>query len=425
MSDNAQVETLDEGALVDLFGGNNVQTSQKSGVTFGSEEIKIDLLNMNQLATPATPATPVAGTEGVKEDEGKEGENKDVKPVAAVEGVKDNDDPGTQADILDTPSKAGRKPKYDFSDMSGYFQDRVKNKKFIAIDEEDAQGNKVQFVPKTPEEFDEAIDLQINYRLEQERKQLSQRVYEGKSPAWKAALQFAELVDDPSQMIPFLQGVKNINSIKDINPEEIEGAETIVRNRMEQRGDPDDVIDNQIESLKTTDKLIATAKQFKPIMLQQEQQSLAQQVQEEKRREQEYLQVVSTIRESAVKAIEQPMFGKTKLKQEEKAAIYDLIAEPTPETQGYGIYNAIDQLFDKGDFDTLRQIALLVAKKDAFFGYVNASAAQSVAAGLQKKLTVAGESRTSSGNDYSDTDPDNPVIQRNQYAKQQPRFGRG
>lgn len=416
--EDQNVQTWDENTLVDMFSGQGVQSSQKEGVKFGTEEVDLDLFSK----VPDKPEEIVDPNKGA-EDPNKQPEAVDPNKATDPEKEKvDLEDPNKQVDILDDSKKPGRKPKYDFSDMSGYYQDRVKNKKFVAIQEEDAEGNKVLFVPKTPEEFDEVIDLQVNHRLAEERKALEQKVFEGKSPAWKAAIQFAGMVDDPSQMIPFLQGVKNIQSVANLNPEELDGAEQIVRARLEQRGDPQEVIETQIESLKTTDKLISTAKQYKPVILQQEQQFLAQQVQEEKQREQEYIQIVTNIRENAVKAIEQPIFGKTKLKQEEKAAIYDLIAEPSSDTQGYGIYTAIDQLFDKGDFETLRQVALLLSKKDSFFNYVNAQAANSTAASLQKKLSVAAESRNSSGKDFVNLDPDQPVVQRNQYTKQV-RFG--
>ena len=426
------VQTWDENTLVDMFSAPGVQGSQKQdGTRFGQEEVNIDLFGKDSPpqggADPNKPvddnAEGATGEDGKAKPEGAADPNK--KKEGEGEGEVENpDDPNKQADILDIPAKPGRKPKYDFSDMSGYYQDRVKNKKFVAIEEEDDSGNKVLFVPKTPEEFDEVIDIQVNHRLEQERKSLEQKVFEGKSPAWKAVIQFAEMVDDPTQMLPFLTGVKNIQSVANLNPEEIDGAEAIVRARLEQAGDPEEVIESQIEALKTTDKLISTAKQYKPVILQQEQQALAAQVKEQKQREQEYIQIVSNIRENAVKAIEQPIFGKHKLKQEEKAAIYDLIGEPASDTQGYGIYSAIDNLFDKGDFDTLRQVALLLAKKDSFFNYVNAQAANSTAASLQKKLSVAAESRNSSGKDFTNLDPDTPTVQRNQYNKQV-RFGRG
>lgn len=422
--EDTQVQTWDENTLVDMFSKPGVQSSQRDGARFGAEEVNTDLFNKPDPIEQDKQEGATVDPNKPTEDPAKKPEFIDPnKPVDDPNKKVDPDDPEKQTDILDTP-KPGRKPKYDFSDMSGYYQDRVKNKKFVAIQEEDKEGNKVLFVPQTPEDFDEVIDIQVNHRLDKERQTLAQKVYEGKSPAWRAAIQFSEMVDDPSQMIPFLQGVKNIQSVASLNPDELEGAEAIIRARLEQRGDPNEVIDSQIEALKTTDKLITTAKQYKPVILQQEQQALAAQVQEQRHKEQEYLQLVSGIRENAVKAIEQPIFGKAKLKQEEKAAIYDLIAEPAQDTQGYGIYSAIDQLFDKGDFDTLRQVALLLSKKDAFYGYINSQAAQKTAEGLQKKLTVATEGRTTGGKDFTDLDPDIPVVQRNQYNKQV-RFGRG
>jgi hypothetical protein len=229
------------------------------------------------------------------------------------------------------------------------------------------------------------------------------------------------MVDDPTQLIPFLQGVKNIQSVSTLNEEDPEQAEEIVRARMEQRGDPETIIKSQIDALKSTDSLIKTAQQVKPLMLQEEQRGLAQQVQEAKIREQEYLKVVNDIRENAHKAIEQPLFGKTKLRQEEKAIIYDMIAVPSEETGGYGIYSVIDKLFDTKDFELLKMITLLATKKDAFFQYLGTDIANQTATKLQKKLTVAGEMRGSSGNDS--VPQDKPVIQRNQFNKT-PRFGK-
>ena len=87
-------------------------------------------------------------------------------------------------DILGENKKPGRKPKYDFSDMSGYFEDRIKAGKFVPVEEDTAEGKKL-FIPKTPEEFDEVIDLQISHKIEEERRKLEQSWYQSKSPAWK------------------------------------------------------------------------------------------------------------------------------------------------------------------------------------------------------------------------------------------------
>jgi hypothetical protein len=185
-------------------------------------------------------------------------------------------------------------------------------------------------------------------------------------------------------LIPFIQGVQTIQSVANIDENEIDGAEQIVRARLAQRGDPDEVIDQQIEALKTTDKLVSTAKQYKPIIMQQEQQFLARQMAEKQEEDKRYMQMVSELREAAIQELEKPIFGKTKLKQEEKAVIYDLIGEPSQDTQGYAIYSAIDGLFEKKDFKTLKEIALLLSKSDSFYNYLGANVANQTAASLEK-----------------------------------------
>jgi hypothetical protein len=136
----------------------------------------------------------------------------------------------------------------------------------------------------------------------------------------------------------------------------------------------------------------------------------------------QYQQLVSEIRDNALKSIESPLFGKTKLKNEEKAAIYDLIAEPEEQTQGYGIYTVIDQLFDKKNFEALKEVALLLSNRDAFLNYLGINVANATAAGLERKLRLAGESRASSGNDFHEENQQ-ARVNRNQF-KTKPSFGR-
>ena len=394
---DTNVQTVDQNSLVDLFpslGGSNTDLLSKP--TFNMVENQVDILSPS--ITEQTTLPPETNVEEKEKVEGKVDENSEV-------------------DILNKPE---RQLPAEMKDLSSYFQERVKSGKFIAVEEEDAEGNKVPFIPKTAEEVDEVFELQINYRLDQAKKEMEKSWYESKSPAWKVVSQYAELVDDPSQLIPFIQGVHNLQSVSNIDENEIEGAEMIVRNRLSQRGDPEELVEQQIEALKTTDKLISTAKQYKPIIIQQEQQRLAVEMKEKQESERRYQQIISEIRESAIQELEKPIFGKTKLKQEEKAIIYDLIGEPSEQTQGYGIYSAIDNLFEKKDFKTLKEVALLLGKNESFYNYLGTNVANQTAASLEKKLRLAGESRTSSGKDY---DEESRPIQRNQY-KTKPTFGR-
>ena len=413
MSQN--VRNLSEADIADIFGtasqGNASSAPSFSGT---GAEPNIDLFTQATPQPAVDPKTNIAVNGDIPVPTG------DVPDPTKIEVPEPNK---SEADLFDPE---GPKPNVDpdkpveIKGLADYYQDRLTKGQFVGIEAEDDKGNKTQFIPQTPEEFDEVIQIQVDYKVDQAKRELEEKWYETKSPAWKAISQYAEMVDDPTQLIPFLQGVKNIQSVSALNEEDPEQAEVIVRSRMEQRGDPEGLIKSQIDALKSTDSLIKTAQQIKPLMIQEEQKHLAQQIQRAKHEEQEYLRVVNDIRENAHKAIEQPLFGKTKLKQDEKAIIYDLIAVPQEDTGGYGIYSVIDKLFDNKDFETLKMIALLAAKKDAFLQYMGTDIANQTATKLQKKLTVAGEMRGSAGKDFNLED--RPVVKRDQFKKT-PRFG--
>lgn len=401
MSDT-NVQNFDPNALADLFPdlGAKPTVPSPTKVTFGGEGVEPDILGTTLHPAPAAatppvdPATPPADPN---------------TPAATVE-----------ADILGEGKQTPVVPT-QISDLESYYADRVKNGKFVPINVADDNGNEVPFIPKTAEEYDEVLELQIEHRVQKARKELESSWFESKSPAWKVVSKYAELTQDPADLIPVIQGVQTLQLVGDLDENNLEGAETIVRTRFQQRGDPEELIKSQIDSLKSTDNLIAAAKQFKPIIVQQEQQALNRAFKQREQQEREARAIAYEIQQKAVEELEKPIFGKIKLKSEEKAAIYDLIAEPTDD-QGYGIYTAIDELFDKRDFQTLRELALFLSKKDAFYNYLGINIAEKTAASLQSKLRVAGESRSTSGNDYNE---EKITIQKNQYKSNKPSFGRG
>ncbi len=395
---DTNVQTVDQNTLVDLFPTIGNSLEQKIKPSFGQETMEdIDILGGKSTTEETTKSTTEETTLSTTEETTLK---------------------GSDVDILDTSKKQDVTP---LKDLTSYFEDRVKSGKFVAVEQEDEKGNKVPFIPKTPEEYDEVLELQINYRLEQAKQEMEKNWYESKSPAWKVVSQYAQLVDNPADIIPFIQGVQTIQSVANIDENEIEGAEQIVRARLLQRGDPEELVAQQIEALKTTDKLVSTAKQYKPIIIQQEQAVLANEMKIQQEEQAKYLQMIGDIRKSAIQELEQPIFGKNKLKQEEKAEIYDLIGEPDDKSQGYAIYSVIDSLYEKKDFRTLKEIALLLTKRESFYNYLGINIANQTAANLEKKLRLAGEAHKSSGNDYDEEKRQS--IQRNQF-KTKPTFGR-
>lgn len=407
-----EVQDLNANSFADLFPAPT-GPQQPSQLKFGMEESLLgDLLHVDetdkQVLDNQGDATKEADKEVGKEiDKELTDANKDVDLTG---GEPDKDQ---QQQTPSTPQ--------EIKGLSDYFARNLENGKFVAINDVDEKGNKIPFIPKTAEDFDEVFQVQLDYHLQQKQQEIDEKWYNTKSPAWKAVSQYAEMVDDPTQLIPFLQGVKTIQSVENINESEIDGAEQIIRIRMEQNNEPEEVISSQIESLKTTDKLIATAKIYKPVILNQEKQILAQEVRQRQIEEQTWAAEINDIRQKAYEEIEKPFFGKEVLKREEKVAIFNLLAEPSDETKGFGIYDELDKLFAKRDFETLKQVALLIAKKDSFYNYIGVDIANKTAGKLQRKLQAATEGRSASGNDY--TEDKMPVANRNR-STGTVRFGR-
>jgi hypothetical protein len=387
--------------FADMFGTGPAQESSKtSGFSF-QETDNVDLFE-----------EPEKREEVVEEDKTDEG----VTPV-------NENNLDLDTDILNTGDKKKEvveEPSKEVSGLSDYFKNRIETGKFVAIEEETADGTKKLFIPSTPEEVDEVIDMQINYQLEQKAQDLEQKFYAGKSPAWQAALQYAENLDSPSELIPFLQGIRNIESVAEIDENEIDGAEQIMRIHGQLTNQDKEIVDTQIDSLKTTNKIIETAQKLKPAILKKETERLTLMRQQEKKRTDDYRNMVVNIRDNAVAAIEQPVANQP-LSQEEKASVYELIAYPSEETKGYPIYNKIDELFEKGDFNTLKEVALFLTHKESFLKYLATSASQKTAEGLQRKLRYSEDSRNASS---KDVDASKKTIQRNQYNKDSGGFRR-
>lgn len=376
------INTMGNDAFRDLF-PELTDTPQGAGFSGGSDSPQ-DIFSPRQ-ETPETVETveTVETPENTVEPVVPEGE--DTK-----EEVKD-------ADILDVPDDKNKDK--EVTDLKSYFEERLKSGRFIRVDEEDAEGNKIAFIPKTDAELDEVLELQINHRVDERLNEIGENVFKDKSPAWQMVAKYAEMTDNPEDVLAFIQPMKTFNSVSEMNPEDLEDAERIVRTKLEQTGDDEELISQTIESLKTTDKLTSTALKYKPIILNQEKQYMSEMVSRKKAENDNYNNLVHTIRESAIKSIETPIFGKTKLKQEEMASVYDLIGEPSKETKGYLIYSEIDSLFEKGDFDTLKEVAMLLKHKDSYKGYMNNAARQENSTELQRKLRLAAEKSSTSGND--------------------------
>jgi hypothetical protein len=359
------IENLNEDEFSDLFGSSTV-VAEKQKTAFSNEELESDMFN--------SPLKKDETYDILKE--------KDEQKDEQVEDV----------DILGTEKKEQKSETVE--DINSFFQKKIKDGYFSALVDDEGK----DIVLEKPEDYDAFIEANINYKIEQKEQELENTWYKSKNPVWQMVAKYSEVIEDPSELIPYLTGIQNIINVSEIDETTIDGAEQIVRYQKAKTGTPQDVIDEEIDALKQTDKLVSAASKVKPVIIQQEQQSLVEMEKEKKQQEENYIKTVYEYQNKTVEVLEKPLFGQ-KLKQDEKALVYDLIGAPNQELGGYPIFSVIDNLYQKGDFETLTQIALLVGKRDSFFKYARNSTEQKVAENLQRNLRIQSESGIkSSGN---------------------------
>src|SRR5688572_22622332 len=165
MSTNNAIDTniidLDPNTLADIFGTG---TPTKSGGPhfLGRTELgkEPDLLQTQSTVTDTTQTpTETPATTSVT----------DSTTQAPVDELIKDTDPTKEADILIGKKEQAVDKDKPF-DVETYYQDRLKSGKFVKIETENEKGEKVLFIPKTFEELDEVIDLQLDYSLEQKGK---------------------------------------------------------------------------------------------------------------------------------------------------------------------------------------------------------------------------------------------------------------
>lgn len=402
---NIQLEDVSNETFMDLFGEGTPPKNENKSPNFSYDpNLGVPDLSLDKKEEKST--------ETLKQEDSKPSEEQNNTEVEADLLSVETQSTDTQVDTTNNSNNL----------YKDYFKKAIEEGKFIKLveDEKDADGNEIAFIPSTPEEIEEFFELQDRYKAEQKSKEIEQSVYASKSPTWQLALKYSEMLNSPTELIPFLTSMETIESVENLDPEDLDQAEQIVRIKLQSRGDSEEIVQDYIETFKTTGKLIGLAQQYKPVILEQEKQATMQSIEKAKKEQEQYISIISNIRDNVVETLEKPFVGKVKLKQEEKAAVYDLIGEPSDRFQGYGIYTVIDNLFAKKDFDTLRDVALMLSNKQTYDQYIKNHTSQQTAASLERKIRKASEGRSSSA--VEEGKSTTPSIKRNEYKPV--RFGR-
>lgn len=385
-----EVSNVSQSEFESMFGGepsntNQPNLNQNSGFGFQSPEATM----FNKTATPE----PIIPKEKTPEELEAEKKLEEVNPD----------------DSLFTDAKEGE-VKENPLDLKTYFQNRIKTGAFLAFEDDKLE---------TPEDIDALIEANFNHKIENIQEEVEEGWYNSKSNAWKFVAQYAENVENPYELLPLLQGIQNIETVNSLDPKVPEQAEVIIRTALKRRGESPSIIEEQITMFKESNKLEKLAADYQPVLIEEENQKIAQIQKQKELEEYTNLQMIHDIHENAIKVIETPFLGKHKLKKEEKAAVYDLIAQPDEKAGGYKIFKALDNLYANKDFATLLEIALIVENKKAHRNYLGIDSTDAANEKILRKLK---DTQTSSTTTVIE-EPPTPRLQRPAQKKGDSGFG--
>lgn len=269
------------------------------------------------------------------------------------------------------------------------------------------------FTPKSDEELSELIKANIDSAR-------TEKMYEDKNEALKEALlestpAFQFLVANANKfrtiedMLPFIENVNMQEQIDNLDLENIEHQELIIRNALSLKGFPQSDIDLDIKDFKERGILEKKAELLKPIL--DEYNSIQRQRiidQENKKLHDEMILMNNYFSSINTNIIQSKDIDGLKIEQKDKERVISYLV-PQENSSEIPLYQKIDESIAKGDTTTLFLVSLLLDDKEAFFNLVGNRSATKVAKELQKVI------RTNNKSSYSSSDPlDTTYIRNNE-----------
>lgn len=272
-------------------------------------------------------------------------------------------------------------------------------------------------VPDTWEEVVELIEDNKKNWIEtskaKDKEELMNEILSTKSPAWQFLLQNSETYRDPSELIPLLTAVQNIEYSNSLDATNTEDQEKIIRATLSIQGLSATDIESEIDDLKSRDAMEKRAVALKPILDRynesQTDRILQQKELEESKKEKFWNSYYNNLEDSVFKAKE---IDGVKLKNEHKQLIASTLI-PDEEIGGLPIYTIIDNLVAQGNFKVLSKIALLGLDEKLFDSYFLTKRADKVADNIQKTLRQSG---TSSNTTEFEQETKPKTIRKNSYG---------
>ena len=240
-------------------------------------------------------------------------------------------------------------------------------------------------IPKTFDELKQLIEENKKYEVEESKKK-----WEGEfSPQVKSIMEYAKA--GGKDVTPLLEAWGTVESISQLNPNDINDAEELVRYDLESKGLDEDDIEEQLEFLKSTNKIYSKAATIKPKLEEQEIMRIEQMEDLQRQRTAQLQANRQKYQHNMSTAIDTTFSDKT-LSNTIKHSIFEPVYESAfrPGMKVTAFQRGLEDLqLDPQKNQHFAEVALLVSDRDKFFEVYGNKIKRDVTADTVKKLKFA------------------------------------
>lgn len=244
-------------------------------------------------------------------------------------------------------------------------------------------------IPKTFDELKELIDANKKFEVEESKKAWEAETLNDLSPQVKSIMEYAKA--GGKDVTPLLEAWGTVESISQLDPNNIHDAEELVRYDLETKGLDQDDIEEQIELLKGSNKLQNKAANLKP-KLEEQEIARIEQIEEQQRQRTAQLQANKVkYQQNMSKAIDSVFSDKT-VSSTIKHSIFEPVYESAfrPGLKVTGFQRSLEEIqLDPSRNEHFAEVALLVSDRDKFFEVYGNKIKRDVTADTVKKLKFA------------------------------------
>lgn len=241
-------------------------------------------------------------------------------------------------------------------------------------------------IPKTFDELKELINENKKHEIEENKKKWETESTSDLSPQVKSIMEYAK--NGGKDVTPLLEAWSTVESIANLDPNNPADAEDLIRYNLESKGLEEDDINEQIELLKASNKIVAKAIDLKPKLEKLETERIAQMEEQQKIRQKELQENKMKYQTNMSKAIDTTFTDKnvsSTIKKSILEPVYDSSFRPGLKVTGF--QKSLEDLqLDPSKNNHFAEVALLATDREKFFEIFGKEIKKEVTAETVKKL---------------------------------------